>query len=669
MLIQYSRWFVFVLVIVSSTLLHSGSSPASDFITEDKLGPSYQLTFDDVINHYIEVRMEVRADSEETILMMPVWTPGSYLVREYAKHIDRLEAKNFNGTVLAVEKISKNRWRVATIPGQSFVVQYRVFCNQRSVRTNWASQSYVILNGAPTFLTVVGQMSRPHLVKLDLPKRWSRSATSLVMESEAPHHFRAENYDELVDSPIVAGNIETYPFSVAGVKHYLVNVNELGIWDGPASTQDLARMVEVQHQFWGIVPYDRYYFINVIGGGGGGLEHDNSCLIMANQLAYRNEASYRRWLSLASHEFFHAWNVRRLRPKALVTYDYESEVYTPSLWIAEGITSYYQMLLLVRAGLVEESTYLNGLGNTISRYQRSDGRSVQSLRDSSHDTWIKFYRPEDNSSDTTVSYYEKGEIVGFLLDAQIRSSTNGLKSLDDAMRKLYREHSGDIGYSPEDFQRICSEVAGEDLSDWFELAVNSTEELDYQIAANWYGLRIGPINPAAGERQSRIDRSGSSSTRRTRPWIGIGVSGSPASKAGLAASDEILAIDGVRYSGEIDRHLRDLEIGDVIRVLISRDNKIEEVLVVLGSRSPDETWTIAKYSRATEQQRLNLDHWLTVQTTESIDDANAVDDDNSDTNEETAGEVTDDDKESANNNDWPPVDVENGQQGNEDGKR
>ena len=316
---------------------------------DDPAPVRYTVDLDDAKNHYMTITasMRPRQPQDEVEIMMAVWTPGSYLVREYARHIDSFRVRDGDGNELDYEKTRKNRWLIKTNGAKEFTVVYRLYANEMSVRTNWVGMQYAMINGAPTFITLVDHLDRPHEVQLKLPKNWSRSATSLD-SLEGTHRFRASSFDQLVDSPIVAGNVSLYPFEASGVKHQLVNIGEAGYWDGNQAAEDLKTMVEEHHRMWGTLPYDRYLFLNMISESGGGLEHDNSTLIMTSRWTFRDESRYESWLSLASHEFFHTWNVRRLRPKTLVRYDYEKEVYTQSLWIAEGITSYYQDLALVR---------------------------------------------------------------------------------------------------------------------------------------------------------------------------------------------------------------------------------------------------------------------------------------------------------------------------------
>ncbi|MEQ1905054.1 MAG: hypothetical protein ABL888_12775, partial [Pirellulaceae bacterium] len=464
-------------------------------IQTSESGPAYKVDLSQSLTHYATIIMEADSTGPETQLMMATWTPGSYLVREYARHVDHISATDADGKSLPLEKISKNRWSVKTGDAKRFKLNYRLYCNEASVRTNSLGVSYAVLVGAATFITVPEQLDRSHRVSLTLPKGWTESKSAMLPAGEEPNSYSAANFDELVDSPIVAGNVVTYPFEVAGVKHYLVNVNQTEGWDGEKAVADLGKIVAEHHKVWGVVPYDRYYFLNVFSGTGGGLEHDNCCLMMSSKFDVREEARYKSWLGLCSHEFFHTWNVRRLRPKALVKYNYEAETYTPSLWIAEGLTSYYEDLLVARAGLLNQEEAIKNLAGQIGGVQRTEGRLVQSLRDSSHDAWIKFYRPAPNTGDTQISYYTKGAVVGFLLDMKIRSASHGAKSLDDVLRVFY-EKFATTGYEPQDFRSLCNEAAGEDLTEWFRIAVDSTEELDYQTAADWLGLKIGDFRPA-----------------------------------------------------------------------------------------------------------------------------------------------------------------------------
>ncbi len=573
---------------------------------------NYVADLSEARNHYVTVEMTVVPTSDSTDLMMAVWTPGSYLVREYSRNVDTVTVQDTRGKDLEFEKTRKNRWTVKTRPGKKFTVKYRVFCRELSVRTSWIANNYAVLNGAATFMTVADQMENQHVIKLKLPEHWARSATSMKSSEQDSHLYIAENFDEVVDSPIVAGNVMVYPFEVGGIPHQLVNVGESGLWDGAKAALDLKKIVAEHHKMWGGIPYDRYLFINVIGGGGGGLEHDNSTLIMSSRSTFRERSRYQRWLSLASHEFFHTWNIRRLRPRALIKYDYENEVYTPSLWVGEGVTSYYQDLLLARAGFASKTQLLDSLSRNVVSTEGTVGRKKQSLRESSFDSWIKFYRPDENSSNTSISYYSKGAVVAFLLDAKLREATDGEKSLDDLMRTLYERHLKD-GYLPSDLRTIANELAGEDLSEWFRVAVDSTEDLDYQPMMDWFGVEF------SGQASALRRRSSEASSRNTRgtPWLGFRTSDSvvtsvtadsPATDVGINIDDEIIAVDGYR-TRSIDSLLRSHKIGDELELLIARRNKMMTMNITLGAR-PTTPSRLRYVSRPNSKQRKRVDAWL-----------------------------------------------------------
>lgn len=424
----------------------------------------YVVRFPDPKTHYVEVEASFPTEGKaEVVAMMAVWTPGSYLVREFARNVEGLSAKTPEGKPLAVEKVRKNRWKIRAEGAETVVLNYRVYCREMSVRTNWVDASFALLNGAPTFLTLADSPPRPHDVRLELPAGWLKSLTGLPAAPDgAPHHYLAADYDALVDGPIVAGNPTVYEFTVDGKRHFLVNEGEGGVWDGPRSARDVEAIVREHRKLWGSLPYEHYHFFNLLVEAGGGLEHKDSTVLMSSRWATRTSKAYRSWLDLVSHEFFHVWNVKRLRPVELGPFDYENEVHTKSLWIAEGLTEYYGRLLVRRAGLSTREQYLgqepsgkpggDEAPTEIGQLQMTFGRKVQPLETASYDAWIKYYRPDENTRNTGVSYYAKGAVVGFLLDARIRRATDGRRSLDDVMRIAFDRFSGEKGYTSAEFR-------------------------------------------------------------------------------------------------------------------------------------------------------------------------------------------------------------------------
>jgi len=470
--------------------------------------------------HYIEVEARVPTGGRSAVdLMMPVWSPGFYRVENYADRVDQLRARAEDGAPLDVEKTERNRWRVQTGSRALVVVSYRVFCNQRSVTTNYVGEDYAVLNGAPSFVTLVETAHRPHEVRIELPPRWTRAMTGLDAAPDGrPNHFLAADYETLVDSPIMAGDLGVHEFVVAGKPHYVVSAGDTAGWDAEGATRDLATYVAEVHRFWGFLPYDKYVFLLVFRQGGGGLEHKNSTL---STVAARPGPGMWAGVGLLSHEYFHLFNVKRLRPVELGPFDFEHPPRTASLWIAEGVTSYYSSLLVERAGLHTRGDYLASLSALIARLQNAPGRLQQSVEQSSLEVWGNS-NSGVNPSAATVSYYDKGQILGLLLDAKIRRATSGGRSFDDVMKRAYERYAGARGYTADEFRAAAEEVAGVDLRGWFARSVSSTDELDYSDLLEAYGLRFTTVDGPSGAwtlavRDDATDRQ----KRNADAWLGV----------------------------------------------------------------------------------------------------------------------------------------------------
>jgi predicted metalloprotease with PDZ domain len=478
--------------------------------------------------HEIVVQATVPASGRASLdLMMPTWSPGYYRVEDYAANVHDLNAATLDGQTLAVEKANGNHWRVATRGQRLVTLSYRVFCNQRTVTTNYVDADYGVFNGAPTFITLAENARRPHDVQIELPPGWTAAMTGLdAAPGGRPNQFRATDYETLVDSPIVAGKLGIRTFDVAGKKHIVVSAGDTDGWDGDQAARDLQTFVEESHRFWGFLPYEKYVFLLLFRPGGGGLEHRNSNLstVVARPRPRADGAPAApryRWpsLGLEAHEYFHLFNVKRLRPIELGPFDFEKAPATGSLWIAEGVTSYYSGLLMTRAGLQTPDEYLASLSSLIGNLQTSPGRLLQSLERSSLEVWGNS-NSGVNPNASTVSYYNKGNVLGLLLDAKIRRATNGRASFDDVMRAAYRRYSGARGFTAGEFRQTAEEVAGVDLRQWFTSAVSSTDELDYADLLEWYGLRfVASSGPAGAWTLERRPDQTAAQQQRLKDWL------------------------------------------------------------------------------------------------------------------------------------------------------
>ena len=568
----------------------------------------YTLRFPAPHTHYVEVEAVYPTGGRPQIeLFMPVWTPGSYLVREYERHVEDLMARAAGGGPLTVQKSRKNRWQVQTGAARSVTVTYRVYGREMTVRTNWIEARFAMLNGAPTFISLVGGTARPHDVLIELAAGWNTSATALT-PGAAPHTYRAEDFDTLVDSPIILGDPVVRQFEVAGKRHALVLEGDPSFFDIDRAATDIQKIVDAGGKVMGgQFDYPHYYFLNMVTDVGGGLEHKNSFLTMSSRFTTRNPRQYLSWLGLVAHEYFHNWNVKRLRPIELGPFfDYENEVHSKALWIAEGFTDYYAGVLVKRAGLSTRDEYLEELSGQIEAVQNTPGRLVTSVDMASYDTWIKQYRPDENTPNTTVNYYPKGAVIAFLLDARIRRVTNNSKSLDDAMRLAYERHSGVKGYTLEQFYQAMTDTAGATLRTFFATTAESTEELNYKEALDWFGLRFRAVE-----------------TRTPRAWLGattridggrLIVTGvrreTPAYDAGVNVDDEILAIDDVRVRSDgLSARLEQYQPGQRIALMVGRRDRLTKLDVTLGAE-PGRPWRLEVDPAASEAQKYRLTSWI-----------------------------------------------------------
>jgi predicted metalloprotease with PDZ domain len=565
----------------------------------------YTLSFPAPQTHYVEVSVRVPTGGRPQVeLMMAVWTPGSYLIREFSRHVEAVTATDANGRPLAIDHPAKNRWRIATGGAPDVTVKYRVYARELTMRTNWVDADFALLNGAPTFMTLTDGMSRPHEVVIDPPPGWRRSLTGLPEMAGGGHRYRAPDYDTLVDSPIVIGNPSVQEFSVGGKRHYLATLGGAGSFDEERAARDFEKIVWENLRLWGSLPYDKFVMLNILTETPtGGLEHGNSAVLVLNRWIGTPRA-YLTWLGYVSHEYFHVWNVKRLRPVELGPFAYENELYTRSLWIAEGLTEYYSHLTLHRAGLSSREDLLEALSTEIERLQTSPGRFVRSVAAASLDAWIKYYRPDENSVNSSVDYYTKGTVLGLLLDAKIRRATGGARSLDDVLRAAYAKYAGPRGYTPDEFRAVAEQVAGISLKPFWDAAVDGTAELDYTDLETM------------GVRFQAVAASG-------RAWLGMTTRNdggrlvvsqirreTPASVAGLNVDDEILAINDFRVrADQLATRLEQYRPGETVTLLIARREQIRRLEVVLGEEPP-RRWRLEVDPAATGAQQQQRARWL-----------------------------------------------------------
>lgn len=559
---------------------------------------SYTISMPKPWTHLLEVEMLIKWTQmpEKIELKMPVWTPGSYLIREYARHLQDLVAKDASGNQLSWRKTNKNTWQIDSKKAGEILVTYRIYANELTVRTNELNDDHAFWNNAATLLFVKDQLNARSTVKV-LPYGNWKIATGLPAGDTA-NTFVAENYDVLYDSPFEVSNFNETSFDVEGKRHRIVITGE-GNYDLKKLAVDTAKIVEEGYKIFGELPYNDYTFIINLRGGGG-LEHLNSTALQTDRFSFKPESRYKGFLGLVAHEYFHNWNVKRIRPDALGPFDYENENYTKLLWVAEGGTAYYEGILLRRAGLITDKEFFENKASGIKQLQEIPGRFETSLEDASFDAWIKYYRQDENAVNNQISYYDKGEVVNMLLDITIRTASNGTKSYDDVLRYLYTEYfKKGKNYTPEDFQKAAELAAGKSLDDFFTKYVRGTAEIDYSGIVNGIGLQLTTKESSAGRAYlgAEMSQTGDRLTIRSI------ASDTPAFEQGLNTGDQIVAIDGYRASQNfLQNYVTQKKPNDKIKLTFFRFDKLREILFTLGSDTRKE-YDLAPVAEPTDAQK------------------------------------------------------------------
>jgi predicted metalloprotease with PDZ domain len=556
--------------------------------------------------HIVEIETRVKGATEASfVAFMPVWTPGSYLVREYSRHVESLSVD----APAVATKVRKNAWRIDRNGADEIVLRYRIYANELSVRTNHVDDTHAFLNPAATLLSIESSEAVSSRVEIEAPAGW-RTATALSRAGDDA--FDAPDLDVLVDSPLEIGRHREDGFEAIGKPHRLVSWPESALSDGDAQrlTADTAAILTTEAAlFGGAVPYDDYLFIlHLSARGRGGLEHATSAALLASPASFSTRDGYLDLLSLVAHEAFHLWNVKRIRPKGLTPYRYEHENYTRLLWWFEGATSYYDWRVLRLTKLCTVAEYLQHLADEIAYLDATHGRLVQSLEDASFDAWIKLYRPDENSANSGVSYYRKGEMVCALLDLEIRARSQGKSSLDVVLKYLWDEYGARGVAVPEDgMLELFEKASGVKLGDRFDAWIRAAGDIDYDATLAHVGLSV--------ERSARSETAAPSLFVRVRHDGGRSIvvsvgRGGAAQRAGIDPGDEILAIGGRRLEGaNVEGALHGRRAGEVVDVLISRDGRTHTKEVTLDPPRLDRVRLVAKES-ASNEQRAALAAWL-----------------------------------------------------------
>ncbi len=552
----------------------------------------YDVSVKDAHAHLWQITLTIAKPTKNQTVSLPVWIPGSYMVREFSKHLQNLQASQ-NGKAVVLQQRDKCTWQLTNTAAKPLVLTYEVYAFDNSVRTAWLTAQRAFFNPTSLCLQVHGAESKAHTLSLNTIKTGSLRAVSTsanplkALKKHAPEHLGSyifADYDELADTPFEIGDFWRGSFTVRGVEHEFVVSGASASFDGKRLLADTQRIVEAEMKFWhgpsGKPPFDRYVFmLNVVDDGYGGLEHRNSTALICSRRDLprmgqpKQSEGYTTLLGLISHEYFHTWNVKRLKPQEFVHYDYAQENYTQMLWFFEGFTSYYDDLLLRRAGLIDNAQYLRLLSKAANQVQQTPGRQVQSVAQASMDAWVKYYRQDENTPNATVSYYTKGSLVGLCFDLTLRSEGQG--NLDDVMRWLFKhakaDKKGQGGITEADFAQALQAIGGRSYAKEIAAWVHGTQDLPLVSLLQAHGVNITPEPATSLPMAQRLGLRVSESSGAL--MIKTVLRGGLAESAGFAAGDEWIAVNDWRI-----HKLEDLALlsgtAKQIAATISRDKRL-----------------------------------------------------------------------------------------------
>ncbi len=543
---------------------------------------AFTVSMEDPHTHCYHVVLRCEGFTEETHnFKLPVWTPGYYRIMDYAKNVLNFKAEDSNGNPLNWKKTTKNSWQVESGKADPLIIRYDVYAFSRSVADSFLDDARAFICPTGVFMHVEGHLEQPVSVTFRPHDPSHIISTGLDPIEGKPDTFSAPDFDILYDCPVLVGSHEILRFDVQGIPHKIA-IENLGSFDKERFTADIKKVCEGAVRLIGEIPFRHYTFL-MMESGGGGLEHLNSMAVFYNPSGWEGFSGYKRWLAFIAHEYYHLYNVKRIRPIALGPFDYDGENYTNMLWVSEGFSVYYEYLILRRAGFLTREEFFDRVRGFISAYENRPGRLFQSAQEASFDTWLKFFDRSENSTNTTISYYDKGAALGLLLDLKIRHETGNGRSLDDVMRTLYFDYHKKQrrGFTDAEFRAECERAAGCPLPEIFEVYVPTVQDIDYAKYFAYAGLDIDTAYhelPGVFFGAETHEQDGALSITSVER-------DSPAWRGGLSARDEILSADGKKATGRSLRITLDSKMpGDHLRMVVLRRGQRREIAVVLTKK-------------------------------------------------------------------------------------
>ncbi len=592
------RTFIFCLLIIPTT------SFAQDH--QDQAPISYQLTVTDAKHHLANVSITFADVGTKTLTVkLPVWRSGRYEILNLSKNINQFSAQDSSGQALTWNKTDKNSWKLFLKQPGDVTINYQVYANTLKYRVAHVDETHAFLDASGVFMFAPAMRDLPLTVNLDVPEAWqSRSG----LDKTAAHTFVAQDYDQLVDSPIESGIHEFLSFVIEGITYEVV------IWgQGNHDINNLKDQITLIHhevkKIWKTFPYDRYVFMYHSGDGlRGATEHVNSTIIQQARFNFKPRKTYLKVLSTTAHELVHTWNVKAYRPAGIAPYDYSQENYSDLFWMAEGITSYYDDLLLLRAGIYQPKDYFELMAKNIQDHLTKPGRQVESLAQTSFDTWLKDDPQQSHNASTNI--YLEGHLIAWYLDQEIRRLTNSQFGMDELQLRLFQQHSNvDRGYHKSDVLKLLQEITGSDMSTFWAQHVEGTQAIDFDQLLNFFGLQ-------------RTEKEADDENAAVNGWIGAAFnldgdsvliktvdSDSPAWLAGLSAGDKLLAIDGIQVTtNNIEKRIKQLSLDNQHTIHYFSSGRLSEThLSAVAEPNPE--FKIEPIEKPNKTQKARFKAW------------------------------------------------------------
>ncbi len=574
-------------------------------MTSAKPSVSYTLSMPQPQTHLLNVEVRILDQPGATLdLHMPAWRTGRYVLLDFAGGVQGFSATDANGAPLPFKKTDKDTWRIEKGRATSVIATYRVYANEFNMRTRELNSEHAFVDPLAVFMYAEELKNGPLQLTVKPYGDW-HVTTGLEEVPGTPFTYRAPNFEYFGDCPLEIGNQKDFEFIVDGKKH-IISIYGEGNWNIDTLITDFSRIIIANKELWGDLPYEKYVFmIHCQPNAGGGTEHINSTIMGVRPFIFSNPSAYKGFLGLVSHEYFHTWNVKQLRPKAIAPYDFSKENYTEELWVSEGTTSYYDDLLLLRAKFWDAKRYLENINQMVNNERSRYGNRVQPLAEASFDAWVKFWRSKQNAQNAESDYYGKGSHVSLILDLELRQRTKNAASLDDVLRAMYRKYPLTKGFTNADLQKVCEEIGGGSFKEFFSLYIYSTAPLPWERSLMYAGLSVTAKDTVRKPGTGMTTQDTGDKTR-----ISNIVPGSPAERAGFEINDEIISLNGYRVrTAEITERVAAMTAGDEVTFLVYRNDKVKQItfsLELYGNPS----YIVAKVAAPTELQRSIYEQWL-----------------------------------------------------------